>query len=56
MCIRDSLKDDETGEITYLNNIGLNNEEILQNVKSGNFVVALCSEMCIRDSCRMAIS
>jgi multiple sugar transport system substrate-binding protein len=37
------LKDDETGEITYLNNIGLNNEEILQNVKSGNFVVALCS-------------
>ncbi len=35
------LKDDETGEITYLNNIGLNNEEILQNVKSGNFVVAL---------------
>ena len=37
------LKDDETGEITYLNNIGLNNEEILQNVKSGNFIVALSS-------------
>ena len=37
------LKDDETGEITYLNNLGLNNEEILQNIKSGNFIVALSS-------------
>lgn len=37
------LKEDDTGEITYLNNLGLNNEEILQNVKSGNFIVALSS-------------
>ena len=36
------MSDDLTNEITYLNNPGLNDAQILKNIKAGNFAAALC--------------
>ena len=36
------MSDDLTNEITYLNNPGLNDAQILKNIKEGNFAAALC--------------